>query len=77
LSKYSQPPFETKDILIRDTFDPENPASESVVDYNDFTNKELLNMYFGDWMARKLLDWRYENNVGLDEEDSQDKDAEI
>jgi hypothetical protein len=73
MSKYPQPPFVTRDVLIRDTFNPEEDSSESVVEYNDFTNDELLKMYLSDAMARKLLDWRYDNNIGLDEDENQDQ----
>jgi hypothetical protein len=69
MSKYPQPPFNTKDVLIVDTVDPKD-SYESVVDLNDFTNEKLSELYLIHPIARKLLDWRYENNVGLDETDN-------
>jgi hypothetical protein len=70
MSKYPRPPFDTKHIFIEDTFDPELGASETVVDLNDFTNEKLSELYFSDPLAKKLLEWRWENNVGLGEEDT-------
>jgi|LakMenEpi03Aug12_release.lakeMendotaPanAssembly.Ray.scaffolds.fasta_scaffold195368_3 hypothetical protein len=68
MSKYPKPPFETKDIIFIDTFDPELGASQKVVDLNEFSNAKLFEMYFSDPVARKLLDWRHENNVGIENE---------
>jgi hypothetical protein len=72
MSKYPQPPFDTKDVLIVDTVNPED-SYESVVDLNDFSNEKLSELYFVHPVAKKLLDWRYENKVGFDEDENQDQ----
>lgn len=72
MSKYPKPPFETKDIQIVDGVTPED-GYERVVDLNDFSNEKLSELYFSDPVAKKLLDWRYENRIGFDEDENQDQ----
>ena len=72
MSKYLKPPFETKDIQIVDGVNPED-GYERVVDLNDFSNEKLSELYFAHPIARKLLDWRYENRIGFDEDENQDQ----
>jgi hypothetical protein len=61
MSKYPTPPFDTKTVLIEDTFNPEIGAFETIIDFNELSNEELEEVAaYGFELATKILDFRAE-----------------
>ncbi len=66
MSKYPTPPFETKTVLIEDTFDPEKGPIEKVIDFNELDTKVLLEMAGTYQLAMDIVMFR------LDQQDQKD-----
>lgn len=58
MSKYPTPPFDTKTILIEDSFNPEIGATETIIDLNELDTEELLSMAGTFELAKQIVLFR-------------------
>lgn len=71
MTNYPKPPFDTTEVTIYDTFDPELGSKTVEVDLNELTTTELMQLAGVNPIALKILSFRLEQ--GIEDESEQDQ----
>lgn len=71
MTDYPKPPFDTTEVTIYDTFDPELGAKTVEVDLNKLSNAELIQLAGFNSIALKILNFRLEQGIEDQPEEDQ------